>query len=107
MKVGILVNYMVQYNYYVNVLCENKDVPELQCNGKCHLAEELKEAENPSAESPVLPSTVKVEPVFFFTETNQFEPLRVVTTNQTFFDFAHPTQRGFVACIDEPPEHLS
>ncbi len=107
MKVGILANYVVQYNYYVNVLCENKDVPEMKCNGKCHLAEELKEAESPKAESPVLPSDVKVEPVFFFTESDQFEPLRVVKTNQTFFDITHQTRRGYDACIDEPPEYLS
>lgn len=35
-------SYVCNYNFYKNVLCENKDKPELQCNGKCHLVKEIK-----------------------------------------------------------------
>jgi hypothetical protein len=31
-------DYFVRYDYYSNVLCENQEEPELQCNGKCHLS---------------------------------------------------------------------
>lgn len=42
-----VVDYVVNYNYIVNVLCENKDKPEMECNGKCHLGKELaKESAN-------------------------------------------------------------
>jgi hypothetical protein len=51
LKVGILSNYLVQYKYYVEVLCENKNKPELKCNGKCQLAKELKNVD----EEPVKP----------------------------------------------------
>ncbi len=33
--------YIVNYDYIVNVLCENKDKPELKCDGKCYLAKQL------------------------------------------------------------------
>ena len=33
--------YIVNYDYIVKELCENKDKPELKCNGKCHLAKQL------------------------------------------------------------------
>lgn len=36
-----LVDYAINYDYIVEVLCINKDKPELQCNGKCHLTAEL------------------------------------------------------------------
>lgn len=36
-----LLEYMVNYEYIANELCENKDKPELKCNGKCHLKKEL------------------------------------------------------------------
>lgn len=36
-----LVDYAINYDYIVEVLCINKDKPELQCNGKCHLTSEL------------------------------------------------------------------
>jgi len=38
--------YAAFYDYIKNELCENKDVPELQCNGKCHLKKELAKASN-------------------------------------------------------------
>ena len=37
-----VVNYVFNYDFYKNVLCENKAKPELKCNGKCHLAKEIK-----------------------------------------------------------------
>ena len=36
--------YLVNYDYIVNELCENKLKPELKCNGKCHLTKELAKA---------------------------------------------------------------
>ena len=41
-----------QMNFYLNqkeiaaIECENKDRPELNCNGKCYLAKQLKKADN-------------------------------------------------------------
>lgn len=39
-----VVEYMVFYDYIKNELCENKDKPKLECNGKCHLKKELAKA---------------------------------------------------------------
>ncbi|MDR2123076.1 MAG: hypothetical protein LBP34_08110 [Flavobacteriaceae bacterium] len=43
-----LLDYGINYDYISTVLCINKDKPELNCNGKCHLIEEIaeKSAEN-------------------------------------------------------------
>jgi len=51
LKVGMLTNYIIQYKFYVEVLCVNKNKPELKCNGKCLLAKELKTVD----EEPVKP----------------------------------------------------
>lgn len=37
----VFVNYQVNYEFYSQILCENKDKPELKCNGKCHMMKEL------------------------------------------------------------------
>ncbi|HKK38197.1 MAG TPA: hypothetical protein VJ949_02140 [Cryomorphaceae bacterium] len=66
-KLFLVTNYLYQYDYYVNVLCENKEKQELKCNGTCHLAKELKVVEE-KASSPELPAQVKVEPVLFYQE---------------------------------------
>lgn len=39
-----IVEYVVFYDYFKNELCENKEKPELECNGKCHLAKEMAKA---------------------------------------------------------------
>jgi 5-methylthioribose kinase len=39
-----VVEYVVFYDYIKNELCENKDKPKLECNGKCHLKKELAKA---------------------------------------------------------------
>lgn len=33
--------YFIDYDYIVEVLCINKEEPEIQCNGKCHLKKQL------------------------------------------------------------------
>ena len=38
-----VVDYIVRYDYYAEVLCINKDKPEMQCNGTCHLAKQVVE----------------------------------------------------------------
>jgi len=43
-----IVEYVVLYDYIKNELCVNKDMPELECNGKCHLKKELAKASNTS-----------------------------------------------------------
>ena len=39
-----VIDYIVNYDYIANELCENKAKPELKCNGKCHLMKELAKA---------------------------------------------------------------
>src|SRR5690606_15936392 len=36
-----LAEYVVNYDYIVENLCENKDRPSLNCDGKCYLAKQL------------------------------------------------------------------
>lgn len=47
-----LAEYAVNYTYISEVLCINKNKPELHCNGKCYLGKELAKA-NDSDSSPV------------------------------------------------------
>jgi hypothetical protein len=37
-----IIEYYANYDYIANVLCENKDKPYLDCNGKCYLNKQLK-----------------------------------------------------------------
>lgn len=39
-----IIEYYANYDYIATVLCENKDKPYLECNGKCYLQKQLKKA---------------------------------------------------------------
>ncbi|EHQ44533.1 hypothetical protein [Myroides odoratus] len=45
-----VVEYVVLYDYIKNELCVNKDKPELECNGKCHLKKEMAHASDTKTE---------------------------------------------------------
>ncbi len=48
-----MIDYIVNYNYIRTELCENKDKPEMHCNGKCHLKKQLKKFNsNPTSDAP-------------------------------------------------------
>lgn len=42
-KIVVYVNFYLNQEYIANNLCENRDKPVLQCNGKCQLMKELNE----------------------------------------------------------------
>lgn len=47
-----VLDYLINYNYIATELCENKNQPQLDCKGKCHLKKELgKATENDSSSS--------------------------------------------------------
>lgn len=56
------VSYQLNQEYYAKVLCRNQDRPELNCDGKCYLAQQLKEAAAAAQpEAPQAPDQVQVE----------------------------------------------
>ncbi|MCS4303062.1 hypothetical protein [Chryseobacterium sp. BIGb0232] len=51
-----LVNYAVNYDYIVQNLCENREIPQSTCKGKCYVEKELAKTERQSNSS----QTVKI-----------------------------------------------
>ncbi|AKK72872.1 hypothetical protein HX13_07795 [Chryseobacterium sp. P1-3] len=49
-----LINYVVNYDYIVKNLCENKDVPQSTCKGKCYVGKELAKTEKQSNTSQTI-----------------------------------------------------
>ncbi len=62
------IDYYVNQDFIARELCENKDKPELNCKGKCHLDKEIKKTvqkEN-SPQSPFSPSQKQIKHGDFF-----------------------------------------
>ncbi|NML57996.1 hypothetical protein [Chryseobacterium cheonjiense] len=43
-----LINYAVNYDYIVKNLCENRNIPQSTCKGKCYVSKELAKTEKQS-----------------------------------------------------------
>jgi len=46
-KAWLLADFIIHQKEIAEKLCENKDKPKLQCNGKCQMMKSLKKAEEP------------------------------------------------------------
>jgi hypothetical protein len=43
--IGIVIDFKINQDFIAEFLCINKNKPESTCNGKCHLSDQLKKAE--------------------------------------------------------------
>ena len=43
---GIIAHYQINKEYIARVLCENRDKPQLHCDGKCYLAKRLRASQD-------------------------------------------------------------
>ena len=79
-RISIYADYMINKDYISEVLCVNRDEPEMHCNGECHLKSEI-EKEEKSEKSPI--NTVKDKnEIQLFSESNavfsfSIEPLLI------------------------------
>jgi hypothetical protein len=60
MSRGVVVaDYILNRDYIAKVLCINRDKPEMKCNGKCHLAKQLKKQDAAEGQSEKSGKTVR------------------------------------------------
>lgn len=92
-----IIEYHANYDYIAAVLCENRDKPYLECNGKCYLEKQLKKANhtNHDHKSTVPQINLKDYPIspldqfsYQFNNSNElnFERLFILkNTSQDYF----------------------
>lgn len=64
-RIWILIDFKVNQDFIAKVLCINKDKPELQCNGKCHLASQIKDQEEKENQGTSSETNIKTEVIYF------------------------------------------
>lgn len=105
----IYLDYQLRKDYIISTLCENRNRPKLNCNGKCYLAKRIAEAakqEQRQAESDFLAKLLSAQaPVSndyltrFIATPRTVELLPAVT-----FNFSNPFNgRSLVLDIFHPP----
>lgn len=75
-----VLNYVVNYEYITKELCENKEKPEIECNGKCHLKAELAKASEEN-----IPASQESKTIIAF-ELVFLESIPEITFNRFFVE---------------------
>ena len=88
-KVLVLVDYQANKEYILNVLCINRNKPQLQCEGKCQLTKKLKSQHdtdkqaNERGQKQEVPLNLYCQSLFSFPFTN-FASIATQPTAYTF-----------------------
>lgn len=97
-----MINYVVNYDYIVKNLCENRNVADSNCNGKCYVEKELAKTEKQSNNSQNVKITVLdvflSHEILSFSNKNQFYfPIKLINselinfyTSEYFSKIFHP-----------------
>lgn len=94
--------YAILQDYIENVLCVNKDKPELNCHGKCHLNKQLKKA-NDAETKPKQTSMPRVELKIFSIISDDKNDLKPVTHKKPIFSLYSFPITEFFSDIPTPP----
>ncbi|MBL4669835.1 MAG: hypothetical protein JKY30_11305 [Flavobacteriales bacterium] len=106
-KSFVTISYFVNQAEIIELFCINKEKPQLQCDGKCHLANQLAEVENDTEESPFSPNNISynLEINLSLTETEiDIQPPIKSLTKQTYYIFNSPISEGFHSIQSPPPK---
>jgi hypothetical protein len=86
-KTIVWINYIINYNYIKTELCLNKTKPQLKCNGKCYLNNQIKKTESTPKN---FPSTLKIkDEIKFYLEDFNFlfnAPIKSIRLVNLLFD---------------------
>ena len=87
---------------FIEKLCENKDKPELECNGKCHL-KKVAESNTENQQTPTQFTSLKEITLFVVDKLDlTFSVLN--NTENTNFDYNNLYAFSSINLIDRPPE---
>lgn len=105
MSRGVVVaDYLLNKDYIAKVLCVNRDKPEMKCNGKCHLAKQLKKQDAAEGQTEKSGKTVRTLDEVNLTNENVSTSISVIFSIEILSFKPHTGQPGSLPLvIDHPP----
>lgn len=104
-----IIEYHANYDYISTVLCENRDRPYLECNGKCYLEKQLKEVNHDNHEhnSNIPKINFDDYPISLIGEfTYILKDLKSNDFNNQILHSHHFTQ-DYLSSVFKPPQLIS
>lgn len=108
-KLAITVDFFIHQDYIAANLCENREKPELHCDGKCVLMQKLNMAEEPDSQPKPLPEILAFDYSNFLHDEqalsekwlNPDEYRKYISVNDSF------PESVFLGGIFEPPRIIA
>ena len=106
-KSFLVLNYHINKKTITETKCENKDKPQMHCNGQCYLAKQLKQAEEKETAIPNLNQlkdlslyfNTKAESLRFFSDDSfSFTPLAYLLSEPI---------KSYPGSVFHPPEYMA
>jgi len=108
-KLFIYFSFKINQEYIAKELCENREVPKMNCHGKCYLAKQLKQEEQKQENNEKAPvnQRVKLDVLFFVKQPF----LKILVLNHSVVnDFCLTSgfllRKGYSAKIFQPPKFV-
>lgn len=103
LKVSVVYGwYALDVASFIEQLCENKDKPQLQCNGKCYLSK--MSADTSSDKEQKIPVLEWEQMVFYNTEIIVAHQLIIPILGQKDDYYLIPSTKGYSYSIFHPPQ---
>lgn len=100
----VKVHYELNKDFIIANYCVNVDVPELKCEGKCHLNESLEalSEKNTNSEAPIT-NNLNFISTEFFTSGNDFSSFEELVINTFHSTYSNHYTFLSLTSIDKPP----
>jgi hypothetical protein len=100
-----VIEYLLNYDYIVKELCENRDKPILGCDGKCYLQDQVEKQLNPDHEEEVpMPPQTEFEKFISLSSFPSTDFSSIETSDKCIPDFANRLKDDFdAASLFRPP----
>jgi len=104
-KAIVITNYIVDYDYISQILCINKEEPEMKCNGKCHLTKELNKTESSDDNESKNNSRTNLEIgiTYFFNAKEEIQIIQFHSFKKSSFFYTDFYNTPFINSFDKPP----
>lgn len=106
-KSVLTINYLCNQSAIAEAFCVNKEKPQLQCNGKCHLAKQLEQVIDNDQDVPFTPQQnsihLEINPLLTTTDVEPVNPERVFFQPKDL-DSQDKLCMGFTSILSPPPK---
>lgn len=96
----VWVNYELNKTEIIQKFCENKDKPELKCEGTCHMKKMMLDEGSEPGEEPI----IEIPEIQLFIESIGFQISPIEDNQRDNFYYNNLYSFGFLDVIDIPPK---